>query len=142
MTHSKLIIRTKKNRFFKSKKYRVKVDNLEVREINYENTKAAFDVLPGKHLVEVQNGTTSQQVELSLVENEQKTVQINPTVTYELFFGFLLGMALVTIVIMILIYEEINLPLMLVPLLPLLLVRRKSFPDHFTLTVYFSRKRS
>jgi hypothetical protein len=134
MSDNKLIIRTKKNIFMKSKRYLIKVNGTCGGEINYENNKIEYELPIGNYEIEIENGLKSHKHKLNFTIGQIKTLIINPSVTYELFLGLLLGIAFTAVIIQIFLIDKISLPLMFIPFLPLLLIRKSQFPDKFVIT--------
>ena len=135
MIGSKLIIRTTKNIFFKSKTYEIKVSGADDRQINFDNIKIEYDLPIGKYTVTVGNQESFSVKEIILATGQYKTIMINPSVTYELGFGLLLGLAIVSIVVQYFILGKFSIPLMFIPFIPFLFMRRNQFADSFILTV-------
>ena len=135
MTGSKLIVRTTKNVFFKSKTYEIKVSGADDRQINFENIKTEYDLPIGKYTVKIGNQESFSVKEIILSTGQHKTITINPSVSYELSFGLLLGLALMSIVVQYFILGKFSIPLMFIPFIPFLVMRKRQFANSFTLTV-------
>jgi len=135
MTDNKIIVRTGKNIFFKSKTYNVKINGADTRQINFENTKAEYKLPTGKYMLEIGNHNSYMTQEVILSTEQTKIFTINPSITYGLGFGFLIGIAIVSIILQFLILEKISIPLMGIPLIPLLLMRKRNFSDSFEITI-------
>ena len=135
MTGSKLIVRTTKNVFFKSKTYEIKISGTDDRQINFENIKTEYDLPIGKYTVTIGNQESFSVKEIILATGQHKTIMINPSVTYELGFGLLFGLAIVSIVVQYFVLGKFSIPLMFIPFIPFLLMRKRQFADSFTLTV-------
>jgi hypothetical protein len=131
---SKIIIRTSKNKLFKSRTYQIKLNDSEIRELNHEKNKTEFILPVGKYTVKIGNDDSFKNKDIILSTGQTKILTINPSITYGLGFGFLLGMALVSIIIQFIILEKISIPLMLIPFIPLIFMRKKHFADSFEIT--------
>lgn len=134
MATGTLVVRTTKNVFFKSKRYTVNVSGQEERNVNYEQHKTVYELPIGKHTVQIGNGKSVSTQEITLGAGQQKTLTINPSVTYGLGLGFLLGIALTSVVIQYVILNRISLPLAFIPFIPLLFLRKRQFADSFVVT--------
>ena len=135
MTENKIIIRTTKNVFFKSKKYEIKLDGNSIGEINFENTKIECDVPVGKHTLEIGNQNSFKIKEIEITTGQLKILTINPSVTYNLGLGFFFGIAIASIIAQFFILDKISLPLIFIPLIPLFFLKKRHFSDSFEITV-------
>ncbi len=135
MITGRLTIRTTKNRFFRGKHYQIKINGQSDRRISAENNKTEYDLPVGKYTVQIGNDESFSTKELILATGQHKTIVVNPSVTYELGIGFLLGLALTSVVIQYLILGKLSIPLMLIPCIPFLFIRKSQFANSFMLTV-------
>ena len=127
MTENKIIIRTTKNVFFKSKKYEIKLDGNSIGEINFENTKIECDVPVGKHTLEIGNKNSFKIKEIEITKGQLKILTINPSATYNLGLGFFFGIAIASIIAQFFILDKISLPLIFIPLIPLFFLKKDIF---------------
>ncbi len=135
MTDNTLIIKMTKNWFFRSKQYTVKVDGSGTQVLNYSNPQAELKMLSGKYAIEVSNGALSGKMDITLGVGAHKIVQINPAVTIEQVRVILVIMAVVTIIAQYLITDSASsFSLFFIPIIPLLFLGKKQFPDSFVLT--------
>ena len=135
MITSKLIVRTTTNRFFKERRYQIKIDGQNDRLIHAEDNKTEYDLPVGKHKVHIGTDESFSTKELILGTGQHKTVVINPSVTYELSVGLLLGLALTSLAVQYLILGKLSIPLMLIPCIPFFFIRKSQFANSFILTV-------
>ena len=135
MTGSRLTVRTTKNVFFKSKNYKIKVSGMDDRYVNFEYNKTEYDLPIGKYTVQIGNDESFSVKEIVLATGQHKIMTINPSVTYELGFGLLLGLAVISILVQYFILGKFSIPLMLIPLIPFIFLRKRQFANSFTLAV-------
>ncbi|SDL89436.1 hypothetical protein SAMN05421813_103166 [Daejeonella rubra] len=135
MKNGKIVVRMSKSSgiYNKANKYLLKFAGEEDFTMNYLNNRVEYDVFPGKHVVEVGNGDTGQMKEIEVKQGESKIITINPSATYKLGLGIMIGFAAVGIIIPILILKKFSI-LMLIPLIPLGFFRKTQFKDSFALT--------
>lgn len=135
MKSGKITVRMSKSSgiYNKKNKYILKFAGEEDFTMNYLNNRVEYDVIPGKHVVEIGNGISGQTKEIEVKEGESKIITINPSATYKLGLGIMIGIAAGGIIIIILILKKFSI-LMLIPLIPLALFRKTEFKDSFALT--------
>lgn len=135
MNSGKIIVRISKSGKFWNKglKYSVLRNEDNLQEINNLNDKIEYLVPKGKHTVTVGNENNLCTQELVIQDGEVKFITINPSVSYKLGFGILLGIAAAGSLISIIIMEKMN-PAPLIPLIPLLFVKKRNFHDTFALS--------
>lgn len=135
MTDNTLTLKLTRNPFFKSKQYTVKVDGSGTQVLNYSNSQTELKMLSGKYAIEVSNGSLFSKTEVTLGIGEHKSLQIYPAVTFELMRFILVVIALITLIVQYLITNTFALfPLFFVPVIPLLFLRKKQFPESFAIT--------
>lgn len=135
MKGGKIIIRMSKSSgiYNKKNKYLLKFAGEEDFTMNYLSNRVEYDVVPGKHVVEVGIGNSFQMQEIEVKQGESKIITINPSATYKLGLGIMIGFAAIGIIIPILILKKLSI-LMLIPLIPLAFFRKTQFKDSFALT--------
>jgi len=135
MKSGKITIRMSKSSgiYNKKNKYILKFAGEENITLNYLNNRVEYNVVPGKHVVEVGNGISGQTKELEVKDGESKIITINPSATYKLGLRIMIGIAAIGIIIPILILKKLSI-IMLIPLIPLALFRKTQFKDSFALT--------
>jgi hypothetical protein len=109
----------------KGLKYFVMWDGDNLQEIDNLNDRIEYLVPGGQHVITVANQNMLHKLELILKEREVKTITINPSISFRLGFGILLGIALAGLLISIIIMEKMN-PVPLIPLIPLVFVKKKN----------------
>jgi hypothetical protein len=136
MKNGKIVVRMSKSSgiYNKANKYLLKITGEEDFTMNYLNNRVEYDVFPGKHIVEIGNGNSDQLKEIQVKEGESKIITINPSVTYKLGLGIMIGIAAGGIIIPLLILKKFSI-IMLIQLIPLALFRNNmKFKDSFALT--------
>jgi hypothetical protein len=117
----------------KANKYILKFTGEEDFTMNYLNNRVEYDIVPGKHIVEVGIGNSFQMKEIEVKQGESKIITINPSANYKLGLGIMIGIAAIGIIIPILILKKFSI-LMLLPLITLAFFRKRQFIDSFALT--------
>lgn len=132
---AKIIVRVSKSgkMWNKGLKYFVMWDGDNLQEIDNLNDRIEYLVPSGQHLITVANKNMLHKQEFALKEGEVKTITINPSVSFKLGLGILLGIAAAGSLISIIIMEKIS-PAPLIPLIPLLFVKKRNFHDNFVLS--------
>jgi hypothetical protein len=127
ISSAKVIVRVLKSgkMWNKGLKYFVMWDGDNLQEIDNLNDRIEYLVPGGQHVITVANQNMLHKLELILKEREVKTITINPSISFRLGFGILLGIALAGLLISIIIMEKMN-PVPLIPLIPLLFVKKKN----------------
>jgi hypothetical protein len=134
MNH-KLIVRVPLNPIYNQRKYQVSVSGQTPVELNYRNDKAEFELPQGRYQVEISAENDVQTQELTLGAGQQKTILVHPRPSYSVILAFLLGLAAATILIQYPIQGKTSLLLALIPLAPLLFLRKRQFTKRFAVFV-------
>lgn len=125
--------------FFKSKLYKIRINQNTIGDLNHERSSLS-EILPiGKYTIEVVENDFAYKQEVVLANGQLQTFTINPGLTYSCTLGFLIGIAIGAIgIIGYMAYESKLfpqlLPLMIVPIIPLILFRKKECEESFCLT--------
>ena len=119
----------------KSKSYLVRINGDLIGKIDSIGKTLSADFPTGKYSIEVCENDFFIRKDIVLAIGQLQTVTINPSLTYPFFRGFLIGIAIVTIVIQFIILDKISIPLMFIPLIPLLVFRKKNYGESFALTI-------
>ncbi|WP_395805433.1 hypothetical protein [Daejeonella sp.] len=135
ISSAKIIVRVSKSgkMWNKGLKYFVMWDGDNLQEIDNLNDRIEYLLPGGLHVITVANKNMLHKQELTLKNGEVKTITINPSVSFRLGFGILIGIAAAGSLISIIIMEKMN-PAPLIPLIPLLFVKKKNFHDNFALS--------
>lgn len=120
---------------FKSKTYEIRINGNIIGHIDNEKNTLSEHLPMGKYSIEVGENEYFIRKDIVLSIGQMQTVTINPSLTYPFFRGFLIGLAIVTIIIQFIILDKISIPLMFSPLIPLLVFRRKNYDESFALTI-------
>lgn len=119
----------------KKNNYLVKLIGCKDYEINYLNNRKEYNLLPGKYQIKIGNEASFQIKDIELKNGETKKLTINPSITYNLGKGMMIGFAVTALIVQFLILKKISIPLMMIPFIPLFLVRKKHFADSFTISI-------
>lgn len=136
MTESTLIVRMSKSAgiYNKSNVYEVCLNNGDFVPMNYQNNRMEFRLPNGKHSVTIKNKVTTHVTEFELHYEKTKVLTINPSVTYKLFMGFMIGIALFGSGISLFIAKKVMPSILMIPFIPLLFVKKKNFAPSFMVT--------
>ncbi|MGL2992839.1 hypothetical protein [Flavobacterium sp. TSSA_36] len=136
MTESTLIVRMSKSAgiYNKNNTYEIRLNNGDFMPMNYQNNRMEFRLPNGKHTVTIKNEVTTHETEFELRYEKTKVLTINPSVTYKLFMGFMIGMALCSSCISLFIAKKVMPTLLMIPFIPLLFVKKKNFAPSFMVT--------
>lgn len=135
MNKAKIIVRISKSGkiYNKGLKYFITSDGDKVSEINNLNDKIEYLVPSGHHVISVSNEKIVHKQELNLKDEEVKIITINPSVSSQLFLGIMIGIATAGSLISIIILKKIS-PILLIPLIPLLFIKKRNFNYDFALS--------
>ncbi|OAB28576.1 hypothetical protein [Flavobacterium fryxellicola] len=117
----------------KANTYLVRVADETACEMNFKNNRQEFLVQPGKHSVEIGNEIYFQKEEVVLKAGETKVLIINPSCTFNLGRGIMIGIVATGIVIQFAILQKLS-PLLILNLIPLFYVRKSNFENSFGIT--------
>jgi hypothetical protein len=117
----------------KSNSYMLRIANETDYEMNYRNNRKEYRVLPGKHTIEIGDGTSFQTEEIVLKAGGTKVLTINPSLTYNLGFGILTGLVVIGLVIQFAVLQRFS-PVMIIPFLPYLFIKKRNFKNSFALS--------
>ncbi len=113
MTESTLIVRMSKSAgiFNKNNRYEVRLNNGDFIPMNYQNNRMEFRLPNGKHTVTIKNEVTTHETEFELRYEKTKVLTINPSFTYKLFLGIMIGLVLFSFFFQVFFAGKINLTL-------------------------------
>jgi hypothetical protein len=137
MTNGKIIIRKSKNNFFKSKRYQIKVNDTEIRELNHENNKTEFLLPIGQYSIKIGNNDSFKTKNIFLAAGQTKVLTINPSLNHNLFAGLLMGITLVPILVSVvdfIVLKSVSLPFRIGFLSLLFFLLPKKNMDDFEIT--------
>jgi hypothetical protein len=136
MAESKIIIRMSKSTgiYNKSNKYEILLNNESKAELDYVNNKRIFTAESGRNIIEIKNENTTIVKEINMKNGQDVTFTINASVTYKLGLGFMVGIAITGLIIQLIIAKKVMLPLIFIPFIPLLFVKKENFPNSFDIT--------
>ena len=88
---NKLIVRTQKNQFVKTKPYRIIINGAMVGEINKVISKTEFELPIGKHVIEISDGENRVSKEIIFTVNQFKVISIVPSIFKQGMVGLTVG---------------------------------------------------
>lgn len=88
---NKLIGRTQKNQFVKTKPYRIIINGAMVGEINRLVAKTEFELPMGKHLIEISDGENKVSKEIIFTLSQFKVISIVPSIFKQGIVGLTVG---------------------------------------------------
>ena len=135
MNQSTIVVRMSKSSgvYNKSNRYVLRIANEMDCEMNYNNNRKEYIVLPGKHNIEIGDGISFQTEEILLKEGETKVLTINPSLTYNLGFGMLTGMVVTGFIIQFAILQKFS-SVMIISFMPYLFIKKRNFKNSFAIS--------
>ncbi|MDI5894246.1 hypothetical protein [Flavobacterium algoritolerans] len=135
MNQSTIVVRMSKSSgvYNKSNRYVLRIANEMDCEMNYNNNRKEYIVLPGKHNIEIGDGISFQTEEILLKEGETKVLTINPSLTYNLGFGMLTGMVVTGLIIQFAILQKFS-SVMIISFMPYLFIKKRNFKNSFAIS--------
>lgn len=118
----------------KTKKYKIKINGDLIGEIDYQNYKLSQLLPTGKYSIEVGEEEYFVKKEIILHTGQMQTLTISPSLTVPFIRGFLIGIVIVTIITQFVILDKISIPLILIPIVPILLFKKRHYAESFVLT--------
>lgn len=121
---NQLIIKLPKNLLYKSARYLVRIRGYQEQVITYTNNKAVFELPTGNYMVEIENDEEVAVKRVMLTVGQYKVMNIQPAVRNTITYSLFATLSAISIILQILVLKHASLPLILLPLLPLLAIRR------------------
>jgi|LakMenEpi03Aug12_release.lakeMendotaPanAssembly.Ray.scaffolds.fasta_scaffold917241_1 hypothetical protein len=136
MAENKIIVRMSKSSgiYNKNNKYEVIINNAAKAELDYVNNRQIFTAESGRNIIEIKNENTTIVKEVNIKNGQDLTFTINASVTYKLGLGIMIGIAITGLIIQLIIAKKVILPLIFIPFIPLLFVKKENFPNSFEIT--------
>jgi hypothetical protein len=136
MAESKIIVRMSKSSgiYNKSNKYEVIINNEAKAELDYVNNRQIFTAESGRNIIEIKNENTTIVKEVNIKNGQDLTFTINASVTYKLGLGIMIGIAITGLIIQLIIAKKVILPLIFIPFITLLFVKKENFPNSFEIS--------
>ena len=136
MAESKIIVRMSKSSgiYNKSNKYEVIINNESKAELDYVNNRQIFTAESGRNIIEIKNENTTIVKEVNIKNGQDLTFTINASVTYKLGLGIMIGIAITGLIIQLIIAKKVILPLIFIPFITLLFVKKENFPNSFEIS--------
>lgn len=137
MAESKIIVRMSKSTgiYNKSNKYEILINNESKAELDYVNNRQIFIAESGKNIIQIKNENTTILKEINIKYAQDITITINASVTYKLGVGIIIGIAITSLIIQLIIAKKVILPLVFIPFISLLFVKKENFPNSFEITI-------
>ena len=133
MTDGKIIVRTGRNIFFKSKVYDVKINGKDIRKVDFKKSKIEYNLPMGKYKLEIGGNNSFKTTNIILLPGQIKIFTINPNLSYDAGLGLLMGAVVVAIAFQLLAFDKFSISLMVSPLIPLLLLSKRNYSESFEL---------
>jgi hypothetical protein len=136
MKESKIIVRMSKSTgiYNKRNKYEIFLNNESKAELDFINNKHTFITSSGKNSIVFKNENTTIVKEVNIKNGQDLTFIINTNTSYKLGIGIMIGIAITGLTIQLLIDRKAMLPLMFIPFIPLLFVKKENFLKSFEIT--------
>jgi len=137
MAESKIIVRMSKSTgiYNKRNKYEILINNESKAELDYINNRQIFIAESGKNIIQIKNENTTIVKEINIKYAQDITITINASVTYKLGLGIIIGIAITGLIIQLIIAKKVILPLIFIPFISLLFVKKENFPNSFEITI-------
>lgn len=137
MAESKIIVWMSKSTgiYNKSNKYEILINNESKAELDYVNNRQIFIAESGKNIIQVKNENTTILKVINIRYAQDITITINASVTYKLGVGIIIGIAITSLIILLIIAKKVILPLVFIPFISLLFVKKENFPNSFEITI-------
>ncbi|CAM4008693.1 hypothetical protein [Flavobacterium weaverense] len=119
----------------KSNKYEILINNESKAELDYVNNRQIFIAESGKNIIQVKNENTTILKVINIRYAQDITITINASVTYKLGVGIIIGIAITSLIILLIIAKKVILPLVFIPFISLLFVKKENFPNSFEITI-------
>ena len=125
---------------FKQKSYQIRIKGNSIGHIDSEKNTISEQLPMGKYTIEVSENDFFIRKDIVLAVGQMQTVTINPSSTYAFTRGFLIGIATCAVGIIGYMAFENKLfpqlfPLLFVPLIPVLIFRKRHYGESFALTI-------
>lgn len=118
----------------KSNKYEILINNESKAELDYVNNRQIFIAESGKNIIQIKNENTTIVKEINIKYAQDITITINASVTYKLGLGIIIGIAITGLIVQLIIAKKVILPLIFIPFISLLFVKKENFPNSFEIT--------
>jgi hypothetical protein len=137
MAESKIVVRMSKSTgiYNKSNKYEILLNNESKAELNHSNKRQIFNAEIGKNIIQIKNENTTIVKEINVKYAQNIIITINASVTYKLGLGIIIGIAITGLIIQLIIAKKVILPLVFIPFIPLLFIKKENFPNSFEVTI-------
>lgn len=122
---NKLIVKLPKNILYKSARYLVRIRGYKEQMVTYANNKAVFELPTGNYMVEVENEEEIAVKRIMLTVGQRKVMCILPAIRNTIIYTLVVALGATSITVQAAVLKQFSVPLLLLPLLPLLAIRRR-----------------
>lgn len=120
--------------FFKWNKYDLKINGNPIGRLNASNEKITQDLEPGIYKLEVSEKNYTKSIEFEIESSKLKVITIKPKLSYNVFLGLFIGIALLIIVVKIIDFKSnTHSTFGLLVVLPLIFYLKKLDQNHLRL---------
>lgn len=133
MKESKIIVRMSRSNgiYNKRNRYEILLNNESKAVLDHVNNKQIFITCSGENSIMFKNENTTIIKEVNIKNGQDIIYTINANVSYKLGLGIMIGIAITGSIIQLLIDKKVMLPIMLIPFIPLLFVKKEKFLKSF-----------
>jgi hypothetical protein len=137
MAESKIIVRMSRSTgiYNKWNKYEILFNNKSKAELDCVNNRQIFIAESGKNIIQIKNENTTIVKEINIKYAQEIIVTINASITYKLGLGIMFGISVIGLIIQLIFANKVILPLIFIPLISLLFVKKENFPNSFEITI-------
>jgi hypothetical protein len=137
MAESKIIVRMSRSTgiYNKWNKYEILFNNKSKAELDCVNNRQIFIAESGKNIIQIKNENTTIVKEINIKYAQEIIVTINASITYKLGLGIMFGISVIGLIIQLIFANKVILPLIFIPFISLLFVKKENFPNSFEITI-------
>ncbi len=122
--------------FFKWNKYDLKINGNPIGRLNASNEKITQDLEPGIYKLEVSEKNYTKSIEFEIESSKLKVITIKPKLSYNVFLGLFIGIALLIIVVKIIDFKSnTHSTFGLLVVLPLIFLSKKTRSESFEINI-------
>ncbi len=137
MNQGKIIVRMSRSSgiYNKLNKYEILFNNKSKAELDCVNNRQIFIAESGKNIIQIKNENTTIVKEINIKYAQEIIVTINASITYKLGLGIMFGISVIGLIIQLIFANKVILPLIFIPFISLLFVKKENFPNSFEITI-------
>lgn len=122
--------------FFNWNKYDLKINGKPIGRLNASNEKITQDLEPGIYKLEVSEKNYTKSIEFEIESSKLKVITIKPKLSYKVFLGLFIGIALLIIVVKIIDFKSnTHSTFGLLVVLPLIFFSKKTRSESFEINI-------